>query len=145
MAQGFYPGQTEQNLRAITAFAQGTHDPSVVPTVGKMGTLFVQLGTLNVWQKQDNGRTTNWTPYPIGGGGSNYQSEFRTLTAPEAAAKEITLATTPTSLVTLDIVGGCVQYLGLDYTVTGDVLSWDGLGLDGLLSAGDMLVISYAN
>lgn len=65
--QGFYPGQTVAAVRAITGLAQGTDDPSVVPTLGAIGTLYVQLGTTNVWQKQDNGRTVNWLPFGAGG------------------------------------------------------------------------------
>ena len=69
MSQGFYPGQTESKLRAITAFAQGSDDPSVVPTVGITGTLYVQVGTTNIFQKQDDGRSVNWIPFGGGGGG----------------------------------------------------------------------------
>lgn len=74
MAQGFYPGDTSQSVRAILACAGGLADPTVVPTVGKTGTLYVQFGTLNVWQKQDDGRTVNWVLFGGGGGGGTVTS-----------------------------------------------------------------------
>lgn len=145
MSQGFYPGQTSQKVRAITGWAQGVDDPSVVPTVGAIGTMYVQIGTLNIWQKQDNGRTINWLPYTSGGGGGLIV-EYRTLTAPEVAAKQLILGAAPASAtdVSVNIVSGTAQAYGLDFTVAGNVLDWSGLGMDGLVSLGDVLVISYS-
>lgn len=68
--QGFYPGDTVARVRAITGWAQGVDNPTLIPTNGTIGTLYVQLGTLNVWQKQDVGRTVNWVPYTPGIGTS---------------------------------------------------------------------------
>lgn len=71
---------------------------------------------------------------------------YRTLTSGEAAAKSLTLSTTPISAskVVVDVMGGlgAVEY-AVDFTVSGTTLSWTGLGLDGLLSAGDKLRIVY--
>lgn len=87
-----------------------------------------------------------------GSGGSDpttiadkYIVEPRTLTALEAANKEITLDNTPPdpTKVTLDIVSGTSQEYGTDYTVAGDVLSWDGLGLDVTLHEGDKIRVIY--
>lgn len=61
MSQGFYPQDKSQKLRAIDPVGFIDYDPSLVPTVGVKGTLVVQSGTSNVWQKQDDGRTANWT------------------------------------------------------------------------------------
>lgn len=79
------------------------------------------------------------------GSGEVPNVEYRTISAPEAAAKELTLAATPNdpTKVMLDTIGGCAQEYSVDYSITDDVLSWDSLGLDGILEAGDKLRIVY--
>lgn len=39
--------------------------------------------------------------------------------------------------------GGITQIYGIDYSVSGDRLLWDGLGLEGVLEQGDILIIQY--
>lgn len=60
--------------------------------------------------------------------------------------KSITLDATPTTpgAVLVDVLGGGgpARY-GVDFTVTGNVLSWSGLGMDGHVSAGDTLRIFF--
>lgn len=86
----------------------------------------------SVWQKID---------------GSAYvqKTEFRVISAGEEAAKQLTLAETPAfyNEVVLHTVGGSIQFYGDDYTVSGNVLTWNGLDLDGILSDGDRIVIQY--
>lgn len=81
----------------------------------------------------------------IGGGSIEPAVEYRTISGPEGAAEALTLVNTPSNvaLVKLDIIGQGAQEFGVDYTVTGSSLSWLGLGLSGVLSAGDKLRISY--
>ena len=71
--------------------------------------------------------------------------EYRTITVGEETAKALTLAFTPStaSYVMVDVIGGSAQVFGSDYSVSGSSLSWSGLGLDGVLSAGDKLRINY--
>lgn len=57
----------DARLKDMEGLGFGYQDPSAVATPGRTGTLFVQLGSNVVWQKQDDGNTTNWTPV-IGGG-----------------------------------------------------------------------------
>lgn len=73
------------------------------------------------------------------------KTEFRTISSGEATAKALTLIQTPSisSEVTLGIAGGGPQFYGDDYTVSGTTLSWSGLALDGVLAAGDKLIIGY--
>lgn len=53
----------------------GTYDPSATATDGRAGSLFIQIhaadgsGSFQVWQKQDDGESTNWTVFGGGGGG----------------------------------------------------------------------------
>ena len=39
--------------------------------------------------------------------------------------------------------GGITQIYGIDYSVSGDRLVWDELGLEGVLEQGDILIIQY--
>lgn len=59
--------------------------------------------------------------------------------------KMVTLANTPVvpSSVTLMFLDGIHQINGIDYSVSGDELSWDSLGLDGFIELGDTIVIQY--
>jgi hypothetical protein len=70
---------------------------------------------------------------------------YHTLTGGDISAKQITLLTEPAepTKVLLDWVGACSQIYGSDFTVSGSVLSWSGLALDGILIAGDTLRVHY--
>lgn len=75
-----------------------------------------------------------------------YRVEYRTLTLGEATAEQLTLSFTPgvPAYVAMDIRGGAgAPFFGVDFTVTGNVLSWSGLGLSGLLATGDQVRILY--
>jgi hypothetical protein len=45
--------------------------------------------------------------------------------------------------VTVDMEGGIKQVNGVDYQITGNKLSWDGLGLDGFIDDTDVLLVQY--
>lgn len=77
--------------------------------------------------------------------GSQYFVEQVTLNPAQAAAKQVTLTYTPAvaNQVTLDVIEGGPQFYGDDFTVSGSVLGWNGLGLDGILASGDKLRICY--
>lgn len=81
----------------------------------------------------------------IGSGSTTEELEYRTLTSGEITAKSLILGALPISgaKVMVDTVGGCSQVYNVDFTVIGMVLDWNGLGLDGLLAAGDILRIHY--
>lgn len=68
------------------------------------------------------------------------------LSSGDITAKQITLANAPlnSAAVRLSVYGGPQQAIGTDYSVAGSTLSWSGLGLDGLLVAGDRLLIDYS-
>jgi hypothetical protein len=71
--------------------------------------------------------------------------EYFTLTLGEIIAGQVTLASTPIhpAKVLLTPYEGVPSFYGLDFTVAGNVLSWTGLGLDGLLGPGDILQVVY--
>jgi hypothetical protein len=68
-----------------------------------------------------------------------------TLTTLMVTNKSVTLSQTPkiAANTKLNVDGGIPQRYSLDYSVTGAVLSWTGLGLDGTLIAGDVLRVNY--
>lgn len=47
------------------------------------------------------------------------------------------------STVRVDVSGGCAQQNGVDFTVSGTILSWAGLGMATVISAGDIIIISF--
>lgn len=80
-------------------------------------------------------------PTPLG----VFNLEYRALTGGEITAKQLTLAATPAvaNLTVVDLVGGTAQVFNVDFTVAGATLSWSGLALDGVISAGDILRVQY--
>lgn len=79
------------------------------------------------------------------GGGNSVQIESRTVTAGEATAKQLTLGSAPASATNVSVAfGGVVQFVAVDFSVTGAVLDWNALGMDTIgVVAGDQLVITY--
>ena len=67
------------------------------------------------------------------------------LTSLEIASKQIMLLSTPDdpSKVKVDIQGGCIQVNGVDFNVASDILSWDSLGMETVITEGDYLQITY--
>lgn len=67
------------------------------------------------------------------------------LTQEHIEAKAITLSRVAPfpEFVSLAPRGGLVQDFGVDFTVEGNILSWDGLGLDGQLEAGDEIIVHF--
>ena len=70
--------------------------------------------------------------------------EQRTITAGEEAAKSLTLAHTPIGgVVSMNVISGTAQEQGVDFDVAADVLSWNLLGLDGVLVQNNVVVLIY--
>lgn len=82
-----------------------------------------------------------------GGGGTTFTNnvEYVTLTNTDITNKSITLSNAPlnASHVLLTVIDGVPQQYGVDYTVTGTTLSWNGLGLEPLLEVDMVLLINY--
>jgi hypothetical protein len=83
--------------------------------------------------------------FPIGSGiGSNV--EMVVLTQQDISNKFIVLNDSPLfpGGVELTPGGGIPQINGIDFSVTGNILSWDGLGLDGnFLEQNEILIVKY--
>lgn len=67
------------------------------------------------------------------------------VSATDILNKSVTLSRTPIlpQAVTVFIVGGPEQLFGIDYTISGNILSWNGLGFDGFIDDTDTLVVRY--
>lgn len=68
--------------------------------------------------------------------------EYHTLTGGEILAKQFNLSTSPTEYWA-DVVHGPSLNVGTDFTIVGNVFGWAGLGLDGVLSAGDIIRVVH--
>lgn len=73
------------------------------------------------------------------------QQQKYTITLSEFTAKQVTLYPEPNNSdsVTVEFFGGTSQENGVDFVVTGDVLSWNGLGLDGFIEVNDIIIVRY--
>jgi hypothetical protein len=76
---------------------------------------------------------------------SNHVEDYIILTAQDILNKEVTLPVRPEDPqnVSLTIVHGTAQYIGIDFFVEGQKITWNGTPLDGMLEAGDILRISF--
>lgn len=96
--------------------------------------------TTNLIRAYQNGAWGN-----IASSGSGVHIEIFTLSGTDISNKYVTLAGTPTTpgKTQLDVIGGIRQAYTVDFTSSGTQLSWSSLGLDGILSTGDILVVQY--
>lgn len=71
--------------------------------------------------------------------------EFVTLTQEDIDDKQVTLSNTPLSPSTVMVTpeGGIPQINGVDFVITGNILSWDSLGLDGFLEVNEVLIVQH--
>jgi hypothetical protein len=72
---------------------------------------------------------------------------YHQITAGEVSAKGLTLPITPTdgTRVVIDIPSGAPQSYGIDYTVAGDFLDWDGLGMESDVAEGQRIRVLIFN
>lgn len=84
-----------------------------------------------------------WVRLSSAGSGANI-NKF-TLSPTDITNKFVTLSSVPTTLsnTILDVIGGPTQDYSIDFTVTGTTLSWNALGLDGVLTSGDKLIVQF--
>lgn len=71
---------------------------------------------------------------------------FHTLTAGEVAAKQLNLPSAPANpnLMLVDQVDGTPALrIGVDFSVAGTLVDWNGLGMDGVVAEGDVIRFAY--
>jgi len=97
--------------------------------------LYYQISTGDEYELFSSG-----TP-GIGG----YELEQHEIDFTQFADKEIILSEVPTqptrTIMMIDGAGPC--FYGVDFTVSGNVLTWNGLRLDGLIGLDDLVQIIY--
>jgi hypothetical protein len=78
--------------------------------------------------------------------GTQITSETIVLTPQMINDKAFTLVHTPDSVRSVLVVpaGGPPQLPEIDFNIIGSQLIWSGLGLDGILEAGDLILIHYS-
>lgn len=115
------------------------------PTVAGSYTLTLPVsgGTSGYVLSTDGSGTTSWVS---AGSLGTYIVEKFTLTGTDITNGYVTLASTPSAPgdSVLSVIGGPVQDYSVDYTITGAQLDWNGLFLDGVLVAGDKLIVQYS-
>jgi len=86
-----------------------------------------------------------WVLNQITAAGSRTVDLF-TLSSTDISNGYVTLSGTPNvaSATELHVKGAPAQFYGDDYTVSSNQLSWSGLGLDGVLVAGDKLTVVWS-
>jgi hypothetical protein len=79
------------------------------------------------------------------GANSGFIVERIELTNKNIEDKSITLTNSPLvpSSVILTPEGGIPQINGVDFMIIGNILSWNGLGLDNFLDISDVLIVQY--
>lgn len=131
-------------IRAYNSFILLVNTPpNILGAAAGVGSLAI-LTNGAVYLKTDI-NDTDWTLVVTPSGGTTPIVEYREISVLESEAKALSLAYAPTdpTLVQLDIISGGPQQYDFDYAVAGAILSWDGMNLDGVLSAGDKLRIAY--
>jgi len=80
-----------------------------------------------------------------GGGTANQVRQIVTLSSGNIASKSFTIASAPANPANLDFIpySGPKQRYSVDFTVSGNTVSWSGLGLDGTLAVNDVIEITY--
>jgi hypothetical protein len=83
--------------------------------------------------------------FPVGSGVGSITTEYITLTSNDIINKYVTLSAQPANPNTVTLVpsGGPAQINGIDFEVVGLILSWENLGLETFLEAGEVLIIQY--
>lgn len=72
------------------------------------------------------------------------ETEYITLTLTDELNKYVQLERLPNVAADLKVwAGGLIQLPIVDFDVVGDLLSWNGRGLDGILEAGETIVVVY--
>lgn len=116
---------------------------SAFPPTAADGSLALALDTDNLYAF--NGTSMMWVLIASPSSTVNYAVNRFTLTPTDITNKFVTLTSAPTlsTSTVLNIIGGVVQDYGTDFSVSGSQLSWSGLFLDGVLIAGDKLIVQF--
>ena len=127
----------------VSASAAPTADDDSSDGYG-VGSVWIYDGAVYICTDATEGAAVwyTWTPATS----HTHQREHFTLNATDITNAYVLLGMVPATLtmVRLAVVGPGWQQYGLDYTAeAAKKVTWGGLGLDGILEAGDKLIIEY--
>lgn len=115
------------------------------PETPPIDRVFMWLDTDGTFKiKRDDG-TVETLGSGGGGGGNQTVVQYFTLTSGQISSSSVTLtySPSPANQTALDIISNGPQYYSDDFTVSGNVLSWSGKPIDGLLAIGDRIRVQY--
>lgn len=79
----------------------------------------------------------------LGGGGLDHQ-QIHVFTPAEIAAKQWIMGAVNTGQPVFAFIEGASPLITfIDFTVTGNVFDWNGLGMDGIVNAGDRIQVQW--
>lgn len=115
---------------------------ATLPGSAADGTLAVTLDTHDLYVY--NAGLPGWELVSAGGGASYNPRPPITLNSTDITNKYVDLGVTPTvpGLTRLQIINGVEQLYGVDFSVSGSLLTWNGFALDGTLESGDKLIVN---
>lgn len=110
----------------------------IVPPADRVW-LYVDENDGSFKQKNPDGSIVNFSA------GTQITSETIQLTPQMMIDKAFTLAHAPQSVRSVILIpaGGPPQLPEIDFDIAGSQLVWNGLGLDGILEAGDLILVHY--
>jgi hypothetical protein len=110
-------------------YENSTPAPDRLP-IGTTGQVLTVVAGLPAWAPSSGGAST---------------VELFTLTGTDITNGYVTLSTTPVTpnATILLVASGPNQFYGVDFTVSGNQLSWTGLALNGILASGDQLTVIH--
>lgn len=117
----------------VTSFTRGTVDGQLAVALDT-GILYYWNANLGTWNViTGTSAAVSYFPEPV-----------KELTVVDISNKQIALSKTPTTAnkTRVIVIGGINQEYDVDFTVSGNILSWNGLGLDGVLEAGDKIIVT---
>lgn len=131
-----YPTSSAGGSTGVQTYATFADLPATAPN----GTLAVVLDTDTLYVFSTG--SMMWIPLNASG---NYMVNVFTLTPTDITNKFVVLSQSPTVAAdtALTVIDGPMQEFGNDFTVSGSTLSWAGLFLDGVLVAGDELIVQF--
>jgi hypothetical protein len=148
MGFGFFFGDRIKILREKLKLGEGVtiHSINIDPTVSGLdvpdGDVAISTLTKKIYVKT-TGAPTVWDE--LQSSADLFIIEKFTLNSTDISNKYVTLSSAPLdpSLTIMGVLGGVEQEYGVDFTVTGSQLSWNGTFLDGVLVSGDKLTVQH--
>lgn len=115
--------------------------PTSLENVGTVSLLFEQLGESYLAKPFGAPETST----PVSGGSATLKHDAITVTVQHILQKSFPLTHIPVNPNAAIFLpeGGIPQFVGEDFVIDDNILSWDGLGLDGFIEENDIIHVYY--